>query len=706
MARNRIRIREHKHELFLFAFFFVYIFVWSVITIGRYYSLHAYIYDAGLFMQEWSDVLYVHWTLSSFFLSFTSRGLKFVFFPIILLKNYPLLFIFQTVWIALGSPFIYYIAISKGIDKTESLVIASIYLFFFPLAGANFFDIHNITFFPTLFLAAYYFLIKGKIFSTVALFFLASITKYPMSLLVSTFALVLIVEYYLECFKDHDRSDKRKIEMYVIILIISLSLFLSRYLFLLISAHLIGIGDIHISGFFGPKITYYDVFLSILLFFGPVLFFPMLSIKTLPFSLGYLALIIYSGFWGYAYPYGITTIYIYQLAPFLMLGVLDVISGHSILSYTHESILKSNGKRKISRHLLFHKSFYRKVKICTILMIVMIMALFLEPYGPLNSVNPDTSFNLKQTMDINLTEYNDILKLVDSVPLHDPYVVVQNGLPEFFPRDFNLSGNPMNTPGVLEVPGVGGGLLYNLTYINSNGTWEKLRIDYVIADPYQSTYYESLSSPYNLSMFDLVRELYKNGSYGIYSEIDGMIVLKHNYSGPPKYYIPAKYSSKGNNLYSHFIRNGNVTISDMHTTAGEWQQVWRTPTMPISPGMYEINMTYAYQSPTSNNSVYNVIISLSGNTIDNAYSFDLTPHNLGTTGKTHVLHFYVRVLNFTNTFMIDAQIPPNNTWNGAFNVSSISINQINSSSIYIYNGDTLESHFIRNGNVVLMIKGK
>ena len=59
----------------------VYIFIWSTISLDRFYSLHAYVYDAGLFMQEWYDVIGAHWTVTSFFLSFTLRGLKFILFP-------------------------------------------------------------------------------------------------------------------------------------------------------------------------------------------------------------------------------------------------------------------------------------------------------------------------------------------------------------------------------------------------------------------------------------------------------------------------------------------------------------------------------------------------------------------------------------------------------------------------------------------------
>lgn len=679
--KYKIYIESHKHEFVLFIGVLIYIITWSTITIERYYSLNADVYDAGLFMQELYDVMYVHWTLNSFFLSFTLRGLKFILFPITIFKSFPLLFIFQTVWIAAGAPLLYFIALLKKLDKTDSVLLSVSYLLFFPIAGANFFDIHNITFFPTLFLAAYYTMIRGNKYISIILFFLASIVKYPLSLLITIFSLTLIIEYYLEQkIEKRNQNNKSKLNFYVIVLIISLSIFLLRYIYFLLVVHLIVPGDSHITGFFGPKLTISDEIITVLLLFGPVLFLPLLSLKTLPFSAGYIFLIIYAGFWGYAYPYGITTLYLYQLEPFLILGVIEVLSGNSLLKYIHHhNYNKENSKNTsygTTRRNVTHAQVY------AIFIIILLLALFLQPYGPFNNDNSDTSFHLKNTMNVNGTQYMEIEKLVSTVPSSDPYVVIQNGIPEFFPRAFNIRGNPLETSGILEVPGVSGGLPYNLTYRNNDGHWEKIRIDYVVADPYNPTYYEALASPYNLSMYDLVKELYASGQYGIYSEIGGMIVLKHYYNGIPKYYEPYNYKIDGNLLISSFINGYNVTTTDEHTINGQWLILWKTPSIPISPGEYEINITYSYIGKVNNNGTYNIIVSKPGNTINNSQCYIVKPINLGSSEQTHVLHLYSYVYNFTDTFTIFAQLPPNTYWNGTMSVSSVSISQIGNAKYY------------------------
>ena len=338
IEKYKYYIRKYKYESILFLSVLMYIIAWSTITIERYYSLNAYVYDAGLFMQELYDVSYVHWTLNSFFLSFTLKGLKFIIFPISLFKSFPLLFVFQTIWVAAGSPILYYIALHKKLRKIDGILLSISYLIFFPIAGANFFDIHNITFLPTLFLGAYYTMIIGNKRISIILFFLASIVKYPLSLLVTIFALSLIVEYYLEeKLQKENKKDKSKLNFYVVILIMSLTLFLLRYTYFLFVFHLILPGDSHITGFLGPKLSISDKLITLLVLFGPVLFLPFLSLKTLPFSIGYIFLIFYTGFWGYIYPDGITTMYFYQLEPFLILGVIEVLSGNTLLKYIHGS---------------------------------------------------------------------------------------------------------------------------------------------------------------------------------------------------------------------------------------------------------------------------------------------------------------------------------------------------------------------------------
>lgn len=193
-------------------------------------------------MQDWYDVIVIHWTFNSFLIGFTFRGLKFIFFPIVLLKSFALLFIFQSFFIAISAPVIYLTAVGKGLRKDIGCILAISYLLFFPLAGANFFDIHNIEFFPTLFLLGYYFISKGNSKFSIFFFALASIVKYPLSILISIFAFIIILEFFLE--KNKTEKNKKQMFAYLIIFLFSLGIFLIRYLYLSLIAHILLPGDV------------------------------------------------------------------------------------------------------------------------------------------------------------------------------------------------------------------------------------------------------------------------------------------------------------------------------------------------------------------------------------------------------------------------------------------------------------------------------
>ena len=672
--------KRDKYYIIVLLATFIYIFVWSFISLTRFYSLNAYIYDAGLFMQDWYDVVGVHWTVTSFFLSFTFRGLKFVFFPIVLPKSFALLFVFQTVFIAISAPLIYLIAVKNSLKKDISCVLALGYLLFFPLAGTNFFDIHNIAFFPTLFLLGYYFMSNGNIKLSVIFFILASIVKYPLSLLVALFSFIALFEFAPG--KSSSYKNRKEIPAYLVIFLFSLSFFLIRYTYISLIYKTELPGDVYIAGFLGPHLSNLDLLITFLILVGPFLFLPLFSLKSLPFIVGFFGLATMTRFLGYGFPYGITDQFIYLLVPFLYIGTIDTLSGKNPALTIVHFIKKFTGEKERHKRWIRHRLNKVGMLVYPMLIIIVLLALFFEPFGPFNGIFKGTAFNMQQDLDVNMTDYNNVLKLVSTVPPGNPYIVIQNGLPEIFPRSFAITGNPMNTPGILEVPGVGHSLSYNLSYENSNHQWSKIRIDYVIADPYQATYFESDPYPNNLSMFQLVKELYASDKYGIYTEIDGMVVLKHNYSGSPEYYEKFSTAFYGSTLISNYIVDGNVSTSNVTAGKDQWIPLWRTPQIPLSPGEYEINVSYMYENPTNNQSLYSLILSTSGSTEVNETIYNLRPENLGTPGKMHILHLYVDVNNFTDQFQVFAKIDPGYNWLGIFNVSMVTIQQIRPANTY------------------------
>jgi uncharacterized membrane protein len=157
-----IRISSRLPSIILFLSFIGYVSYWSYITILRYYALNAYVFDLGIFMQNGWVVLHQVHTVSAFLAYLAYDGIVYVFSPLTLLDSYPALLILQSVVIALAMFPLYGIAKHFLKGDVPALLFAISYLIYFPLAGMNWYDAHNAAFFPTLFISAYYFYLKGR----------------------------------------------------------------------------------------------------------------------------------------------------------------------------------------------------------------------------------------------------------------------------------------------------------------------------------------------------------------------------------------------------------------------------------------------------------------------------------------------------------------------------------------------------------------
>lgn len=671
-----------------------YIGAWSYVSILKYLSLHAYVYDAGLFMQALFDSYTVHWTLTSFFQAFTLSGLDFVLSPLALPQSYPVLFVAQTVAVGLCGPIVYLIAVRLWLSRTVSLLLALSYLLFFTLSGANYFDLHDATFVPLFVLLGYYLYVRdSKLLSCVS-FGVAALGDYPISLLVALFAGSVLVDRLRTSHWSVSiaiRSAEAKV--FVPVAVFSVGWFLTRYIYIYASTGHTLPTTIHVAGYHITGATPLDILITILLLTAPFLFFPLLSLRALPPLLLYAALAASSGLPQYAFPYGVTSFYLYLWTPFLFIGFLDVATAggptlpllRRLVSRISETRRRRGGRpvgssirqRQIHPNLALSRGTLRRAAML-VLTAVCVLALFLEPFGPLNGAIRGTAFFPIGQLQVNETEYRDVERLMSTIPVGDAHVVIQNGLPEFFPRAFpGLESNPLQTPGVLLVPGVSGGLPYNLTYQASDGAWKPIRIDYVVADPLQSTYYETDPSPYNLSMYALARELYASGSFGVRTEIDGMFVLEANYTGAPTVYSPFHDGFGPKTLESHLpYSSGAISITNLSTGRGQFRPLWRTPTMPLSPGTYEINVTVGSRWVTAANSTVEIILSLSGSTLSNATTYSLEPDAIGEAPGWSVLHYFVSVSGFWEAFAVFSQMSPRQQWAGQLLIRAVSASQV------------------------------
>jgi uncharacterized membrane protein len=187
-------IIKNKYNIILFIMFSIYSFFWSYITIMRFYSLNSEVADLGLYQQELWLVYNAHWSFISFLWNFLARGTMFLFFPISFFNSYPLTLSFQTLFLASAVFPIYGIGRKFLKSNLAALIISASYLIYFPLAGVNWFDVHNQAFFIPLFLYAYYFYLNKRYKLSLVFFILSGITKYPFIIFVVLFSIISFIE--------------------------------------------------------------------------------------------------------------------------------------------------------------------------------------------------------------------------------------------------------------------------------------------------------------------------------------------------------------------------------------------------------------------------------------------------------------------------------------------------------------------------------
>lgn len=665
-----LALKKSKFIIAILVATLIYISYASAYSIFQFLSLHAYVYDAGVFMQNVYNVTAVHWTWKELFIAFTVKGMDFFLSPFALLKSYYVFYVLQSAVIGLCAPVLFLISKEHFLQEKVAFMISLSYLLFFPLAGMNFYDLHEEAFFPFFLLLGYYLSLKGKTVSSVISYFISASSQYPLSLVIFLLAIVMLWEIMgerLPSIRDNRRS---LLITYTAVAVISAALFFSRFLYFLFTSGFVTPPLLNFYGHTGPSINIIDIIITIVVMTGPFYFVPFFSKKSVLLVIGYFMNAWKTGLWFFSYPYGITAHYLYLLVPILYIGFIDSL----FQQCTKWRKLFKFEESKLAGFLK-GKSITQFKLVSGVVIMILILAFFFQPYGPLNGVISATNYNMSEDLKVNMTQFEDVEALVDLIPNGDPYVVIQNGIPEFFPRNLGALGyDAMIEQGFLDVPGTSSGILYNYTYQNQNGMWSPVRIDYVIADPYSSTYYSA--KPGALSTYQLVRTLYGSNDYGLMAEINGMVILKRGYTGAPEYYVSFKTSLDLLNLTSSMRNGDTISINNVTTVKGEWFHIFKTEPISLSPGKYEVNVSVMYSSLYSNSGRIQIVPSMSDSTILNATVYTFSPAVIGKANELAIVHLFVNVTNFTDNFYIFSQITPKESWAGTLTFYNIHIMEI------------------------------
>lgn len=195
-------INKYKVEFLLAVCVIGYILLFSFLAIRRYKTLDSHYYDLGIMNQV------VYNTYKGHFLEMTNQDLLAnvsrlaihfdpilaLFAPIYFLYAGPeVLIIGQTIIIAVAAIALYLIADDILKNKIGSLLIALLYLLYFPVQRATLFDFHAVTLATSFLLYAIYFIRKKKEYISLLFVILSLLTKEHVGLVTCLFGLYSII---------------------------------------------------------------------------------------------------------------------------------------------------------------------------------------------------------------------------------------------------------------------------------------------------------------------------------------------------------------------------------------------------------------------------------------------------------------------------------------------------------------------------------
>ena len=511
----------NKYTAVAVSVFFV---AWSIIILGKLFSLHSYVFDLGFVAERlWQPYNIVNASFYQFL--FFNSAFQFVLSPVYFFHNLIAILFAQLILFTASVYPLYRIASEKLGKPYYAMLVSVTFLLYFPASGILWFDVHFQSFFVPIFIFAYYFYTKEKYLAAAFLFILSGTVRFPYMILPFLFS---FMELSMILIKRKKSFDKRRVYANAAVIISATFILAGGFYYNVISASPVFLAQA--SSTYPERIT--TLFLTVLAIMGPLLFLPLTRIRWLILSLPFFVLGLYTGSANYTFPTVMSLQYTSMIVPIAFLGFIEAVGARSLAEgHAYENIqrfLKKFSNAKLFRSFKFIIKDKKKVILGTTICIVVVGSIFYQPYGPLNDKS-NLQYHFTNDVGFNTTNYATLQKLVKMVPKNDPYVLFQNDMPEMLPR-----------------PGIGQISFLFSTYISSttnlgdviNNTFplispvflngqhiESIKVDYLLAFSNTSSYTLQFSIQ-EVTMKHLVKLSLDSGKYTTLAEENGFILLK------------------------------------------------------------------------------------------------------------------------------------------------------------------------------------
>jgi uncharacterized membrane protein len=188
-------LRRDISEIIVYLSVLCYTVMFSYFTILKHNSFNTYAWDLGIFDQSlWTTLHSGRLFFSTVELFIVPSGvffgthfspILFLVLPVYYLGSSPqTLLVFQSFILALGAVPLYFFAKNALNNKVVAVAFSSMYLFYPPLQGVNWFDFHLQAFLPLFFFCAFHYLAKEKWYPYLLFIFLSLTVAESVSIIV------------------------------------------------------------------------------------------------------------------------------------------------------------------------------------------------------------------------------------------------------------------------------------------------------------------------------------------------------------------------------------------------------------------------------------------------------------------------------------------------------------------------------------------
>ena len=610
------------YDLLFIASLLVFLTAWIIIDLGKFYSMHSYVFDLGYNIERlWQPFNIIN--IPSYEFTFFNSAFQFVLSPLFFFHNLQVLLILQVIAFGASSIPLYALAKTKLRSRFEALIIATSFMIYFPASGILWFDFHIQSFFIPLFIFGYYFHVKGKYLTSALLLILSGTVRFPYPVFPIFFSLYDMLEilFYAKLQYIH----KRKLISDFVVFFVSGFILLGGVFVILLSHNSTGIS--FMSKPLPTRLLWSSI--TALAIIGPVLFIPVTKIRWLLLSFPFLLLGLFTGSNNYLYPLVYQLQYTSMVVPPLFLGIIDALGEESL-----KATYNLNRFHVIARQIFSIESKFRtrllknrkKIVVC-IFSILILGSIIFQPYGPLNSTSP-TPYGMSKVVNFNTSNYKVLTDMINLIPENNSNVLFQNDMPEVLPRPelnntyFLFSIYISSNLTISEVKN-------NTFPLNSAApvypSVKYVKVDYLLAFTKSNQYYLKFGEN-EATLPQIVSLMMSSGKYGIVAEESGFVLLERNYESLPKIFKPYTVSMQfGNSVTSVF---GNVTSPALSNTY-----------VSLVPGSYRVTFGI---SVTNNSNDYHLSVGLK--------------YNIDSTDYVNVSGSYFSIVDRLSFFSFDTQL--------------------------------------------------